>query len=156
MELLGHLLYPSHLLRKKGRILCFVEFITMLSTLPRIVGPFRGIFTKSLGRGPWSSPKRNPLPNHKGKGVVAVVIHGNSAKVEEPEGSFHLSTVRTPQKNPKFKSLFNQLGFGPKARKMAIESLMSIATDSRGGMFHSRISCQLSLLGDNQCNNLYR
>ena len=52
-------MYPSHLLRKKGRILCFVEFITMLSTLPRIVGPFRGIFTKSLGRGPWSSPKRS-------------------------------------------------------------------------------------------------
>ena len=62
--------------------------------------------------------------------MVAVVIHGNSAKVEEPEGSFHPSTIRTLQKNPKFRSLFNQLGFGPKARKMAIESLMSIATDS--------------------------
>ena len=74
--------------------------------------------------------QRNPLPNHKGKGVVAVVIHGNSTKVEEPEGSFHPSTVRTLQKNPKFRSLFNQLGFGPKARKMAIESLISIATDS--------------------------
>ena len=63
--------------------------------------------------------------------MVAVVIHGNSAKVEEPEGSFHPSTIRTLQKNLKFRSLFNQLGFGPKVRKMAIESLMSIATDSR-------------------------
>ena len=51
--------------------------------------------------------QRNPLPNHKGKGVVAVVIHGNPVEVEELEGSFHPSTVRTLQKNPKFRSLFN-------------------------------------------------
>ena len=74
--------------------------------------------------------QRNPLPNHKGKGVVVVVIHGNPAKAEEPEGSFHPSTVRTLQKNPKFRSLFNQLGFRPKARRVATESLMSIAADS--------------------------
>ena len=74
--------------------------------------------------------QRNPLPNHKGKGVVAVVIHGNPAEAEESEGSFHPSTVRTLQKNPKFRSLFNQLGFGLEARQVAIESLMSIAADS--------------------------
>ena len=39
--------------------------------------------------------QRNPLPNHKGNGVVAVVIHRNPAEAEESEGSFHLSTVRT-------------------------------------------------------------
>ncbi|KAL0008472.1 hypothetical protein SO802_009974 [Lithocarpus litseifolius] len=74
--------------------------------------------------------QRNPLPNHKGKGVVAVVIHGNPAKTAESERSFHPSTVRTLQKNPKFRSLFNQLGFGPEARRVATESLMSIAADS--------------------------
>ena len=74
--------------------------------------------------------QKNPLPNHKEKGVVAVVIHGNQAETEESEGSFHPSTVRTLQKNPKFRSLFNQLGFGPKARKVATESLMHIAVDS--------------------------
>ena len=74
--------------------------------------------------------QKKPLPNHKGKGVVAVVIHGNPAEVEEPEGSFHPSTVKTLQKNPKFRSLFNQLGFGPEARKVATESIMSIAVDS--------------------------
>ena len=63
--------------------------------------------------------ERNPLPNHKGKGVVVIVIHGNPAEAEEPEGSFHLSIVRTLQKNPKFRSLFNQLGFGPEARRVA-------------------------------------
>ena len=57
--------------------------------------------------------QRNPLPNHKGKGVVAVVIHGNLAEVEEPKGSFYLSTIRTLQKIPKFRLLFIQLGFGP-------------------------------------------
>ena len=74
--------------------------------------------------------QRNPLPNHKGKGVVAVVIHENLAEGGESEGSFHSSIVRTLQKNPKFRSLFNQLGFGPKARRVATESLMSIAVDS--------------------------
>ena len=77
-----------------------------------------------------SEVQRNPLPNHKGKGVVAVVIHGNPIEAEEFEGSFHPSTVRTLQKNPKFRSLFNQLGFGPEARRVATEFLMSIAADS--------------------------
>ena len=75
--------------------------------------------------------QRNPLPNHKGKGVVAIVIHGNLMEAEELEGSFHPSTVRTLQKNPKFRSLFNQLGFGQEARKVATKSLMSVAADSR-------------------------
>ena len=74
--------------------------------------------------------QRNPLPNYKGKGVVAVVIHGNPAEAGESKGSFHPSTVRTLQKNPKFRSLFNQLGFGPEARRVATESLMSITADS--------------------------
>jgi len=39
--------------------------------------------------------QRNPLPNHKGKGVVAVVIHTNPAEAKESEGSFHPSTVKT-------------------------------------------------------------
>ena len=69
------------------------------------------------------------MPNHKGKRVVVVVIHGNPAEAGESEGSFHSGTVRTLQKNPKFRSLFNQLGFGPEARRVAIESLMSIAAD---------------------------
>ena len=73
--------------------------------------------------------ERNPLPKQKGKGVVAVVIHGNLAEAEELEGSFHPSMVRTLRKNFKFRSLFNQLGFGLEARRVAAESLMSIAAD---------------------------
>ena len=70
------------------------------------------------------------MPNHKEKGMIVVVIHGNPAEAGESEGSFHPTTVRTLQKNPKFRSLFNQLGFGPKARRVATESLMSIVVDS--------------------------
>ena len=96
---------------------------------------FRRIFHKKLREGTLEltqkKPKvqRNPLPNHKGKGVVAVVIHGNPAEAEGSKGSFHPNTVRTLQKNPKFRLLFNQLGFGPKVRRVAIELLMSIAAD---------------------------
>ena len=137
-ESLGHSLYPGHPPRKKERIHCFAEFIIMLSTLLRIVKSFEGFFTKKLREGTLEltqqEPKmqRNPLPNHKGKRVVVVVIHGNlaEAEAEESEGSFHPSTVKTPQKSPKFRPLFNQLRFGPKARKIATKSLMSIATDS--------------------------
>ena len=69
------------------------------------------------------------MPNHKGKGAIAVVIHGNPVEVGEAKGSFHTSTVRTLQKNPKFRSLFNQLGFGSEVRRVATESLMSIVAD---------------------------
>ena len=53
--------------------------------------------------------QRKPLPNHKGKGVVTVAIHGSSVdlEAEELEGSFHPKTVKTFQRNPKFRSLFN-------------------------------------------------
>lgn len=72
------------------------------------------------------------MPNHKGKGVVVVVIHGNpaDAKAEKSEGSFDPNTIRTLQKSLKFRSLFNELGFGLETRRIATESLMSIATNS--------------------------
>ena len=51
---------------EKGRISCFAGFITMSSTLLRTVGPSVGFFTRSLGREPWSSLKRN----QKCKGIL--------------------------------------------------------------------------------------
>ena len=44
---------------ERESIPCFVESIIMSSTLLRIFGPSKGFFTRSLGRGPWSSPNRN-------------------------------------------------------------------------------------------------
>ena len=58
----------------------------MSSTLLRIVGLSAGFFTKKFREGTLeltqkeSEVQRNLLPNHKGKGVVAVVIHENAAE----------------------------------------------------------------------------
>ena len=67
--------------------------------------------------------------NHRRKGIVAVVIHGNPANVEaeESEGSFQPDTIKTLQRNPKFRSLFNHFRFILEARRTTIESFMSIA-----------------------------
>ena len=49
------------------------------------------------------------MPSHKGKGVVTVIIHRSLAdlEAEELEGSFYPNIVKTLQRNPKFRSLFN-------------------------------------------------
>ena len=155
MGLSDHSPCPGRPLKKKGTP-CFAKFTTMSSIPPRIVRPFEGFFKKlregTLELTQWE-PKvqRNPLPNHKGKRVVVVAIHRNLADVEaeKSEGSFHPNIVRTLQKNPKFRSLFNQLRFGPEARRIATESIISIIANSWGGVFHCRISCQLGFLGNN-------
>ena len=118
---------------RKNSLFCRIHNYVKHST--KDCWTLRGLFHKKLREGTLEltqkEPKvqRNPLPNHKGKGVVVIVIHGNPTEVEKSEGSFYPSTVRTLQKNPKFISLFSQLGFGPEARRVATESLMSIATD---------------------------
>ena len=91
--------------------------------------------------------QRNLLPNHKGKGVVVVVIHGNptDAKAEKSEGSFDPNTIKTLQKNLKFRSLFNELGFGLETRRIATESLMSIATNSGVECFTTKSHVQVQV-----------
>ena len=59
-----------------------------------------------------------------------MVIHGNPVEAEKSKGSFYPSIVKTLQKISKFRSLFNQLGFGLEARRIATKSLMSITADS--------------------------
>ena len=134
--MLGHSLCPGHQLKKKGITLLSSRIHNYVKHSTKDCWTLRRLFHKKLREGTLeltqkeSEMQRNPLPNHNGKGVVAVVIHGNPAEVGESEGSFHPSIVRTLQKNPKFRSLFNQLGFELEARRVATESLMSIAADS--------------------------
>uniref|UniRef100_A0A2N9GRN7 RNA-directed DNA polymerase n=1 Tax=Fagus sylvatica TaxID=28930 RepID=A0A2N9GRN7_FAGSY len=93
---------------------------------------------KSTAEGP-----PDPFPNYnkdKGKAVVSVVIHGNVSDIEAEESAAASSSlmpaaVRTLQKSPKFKSLFNQLGFGPEARNAATEALITIAAESGATCF---------------------
>ena len=84
-----------------------------------------------------------PFPNYKkdkNKAVVSVVIHGNTSDMEVDESaavSYSLApaVVRTLQKSPKFKSLFNQLGFGLEDRNAAPEALITIVAESGATCF---------------------
>jgi hypothetical protein len=86
---------------------------------------------------------QTPFPNYnkgKGKAVVSVVIHENVSDMEAEESAAASSSlvpaaVRTLQKSPKFKSLFNQLRFRPKARNAATEALITIAAESGATCF---------------------
>ena len=69
-----------------------------------------------------------------------MVIHGNVSDMEVEESAVASSSlvpvaVRTLQKSPKFKSLFNQLEFGPEARDAATEALIIIAAKSGATCF---------------------
>ena len=79
--------------------------------------------------------QQNPLPNHsKDRGVVFVFIHaGIDDADEELEESLSTNptTIKTLQRSPKFRFLFNQLGLGPDARKAATKAIVNIATGSR-------------------------
>ena len=77
-----------------------------------------------------SQPKvqRNPLPNHKGKGVAAVVICADLGENEEENPALPTAAITTLQKSSKFKNLFDQVGFTAKEQKIAIEALVSIAS----------------------------
>ena len=71
---------------------------------------------------------------------MSIVIYGNVNDIDIEESAAASSSlvpavVRTLQKSPKFKSLFNQLGFGPEARNTATEALIIIAAESRATCF---------------------
>ena len=71
--------------------------------------------------------QRNPLPNHKGKGVAVVVICVDPGEDEE-NLALPAATITTLQRSSKFKNLFDQLGLTTKERKIATEALVSIAS----------------------------
>ena len=51
--------------------------------------------------------QRNPFPNHKGKGVVAVVICADLGEDEEENLALPVATITTLQQSSKFKNLFD-------------------------------------------------
>ena len=71
--------------------------------------------------------QRNPLPNHKEKGVVLVVIFADLGDEEEERPSLPMGAIMTFQKSSQFKNLFDQLEFTANERRMATEALVSIA-----------------------------
>jgi hypothetical protein len=72
-----------------------------------------------------------------GRGATTVVIHGNVADldIDKEEVAPLESTIKELQKSPKFRSLFDQLRLGAKARKMATGALVSIVAKSGAQCF---------------------
>ena len=87
--------------------------------------------------------QRNPLLNHKGKGVVVVVICMDPGEDEEENPTLPAVAITTLQRNSKFKNLFDQLGLTAKERKIATEALVKIA--SRAG-----VECLIAEISDDR------
>uniref|UniRef100_A0A2N9J8Z5 RNA-directed DNA polymerase n=1 Tax=Fagus sylvatica TaxID=28930 RepID=A0A2N9J8Z5_FAGSY len=82
----------------------------------------------------------DPFLKHKEKGAVSIVIHGSAsdADMDEPvavNSAVTPAAIKTLQRNPRFRSLFNQLGLNPEARTAATEAIMAIAADSGAHCF---------------------
>jgi len=72
--------------------------------------------------------QRNPLPNHKGKGVAVVLIYANLREDEEESPALLAAAITTLQKSSKFKNLFDQLELTAKEGAIATEGLVNIAS----------------------------
>ena len=75
--------------------------------------------------------QRNPLLNHKGKGVAAVVICADPEEDKEKNPALLAAAITTLQQSSKFKNLFDKLGLITKERKIATKALVSIASGAR-------------------------
>uniref|UniRef100_A0A2N9F1Z7 Uncharacterized protein n=1 Tax=Fagus sylvatica TaxID=28930 RepID=A0A2N9F1Z7_FAGSY len=77
----------------------------------------------------------DPFLKHKGKATVSVIIHGSTNDMDVSESAatnpaMPPAAIRALQRNPRFRSLFDQLGLNPEARTAATEAIMSIAAES--------------------------
>uniref|UniRef100_A0A2N9H7Y4 RNA-directed DNA polymerase n=1 Tax=Fagus sylvatica TaxID=28930 RepID=A0A2N9H7Y4_FAGSY len=121
-------------------------FTNMFIILQQIAGLSEENFMRRSKTEPWNSLKYGkrytliPFLKHKEKGAVSVVIHGSAsdADMDEPIAANSAMTpaaIKTLQRNPRFRSLFNQLGLNPEARTAATEAIMAIAADSGAHCF---------------------
>ena len=70
--------------------------------------------------------QRNPSPNHKGKGVVAVVICAYLEKDEKERPVLPVTAITTLQRSSRFKNLFDQLKLIANKWRITTEALVSI------------------------------
>ena len=71
--------------------------------------------------------QRNPLLNHKEKGVAAIVICADSDEDKEERLLLLAAAITTLHRSSRFKNLFDQLELIANERKMATKALVSIA-----------------------------
>jgi hypothetical protein len=76
----------------------------------------------------------NPFLKHKGSASDVVV---DESAATNP--TMALAAIKALQRNPKFLSLFNQLGLTPEARTAAMEAIMSIAAESGTHYFTAEV-----------------
>ena len=74
--------------------------------------------------------QRNPLLNHKGKGVATVVICADLGEDEEESPTLPTVAITTLQKSSKFKNLFHQLGLTVREQRIATKALVSIVSEA--------------------------
>ena len=77
----------------------------------------------------------DPFLKHKGKATVSVIIHGSASDIDMDESAatnpaMTPTAIKALQRNPKFRSLFDQLGLNLEAWTVATEAIMSIAAES--------------------------
>ena len=72
--------------------------------------------------------QRNPLPNHKGKVIAAVIICADPEEDEEERATLLAAAITILQKSSRFKNLYNQLELTVNERRIATEALVSIAS----------------------------
>ena len=90
--------------------------------------------------------QRNPFPNHRGKGVAAVVICVDPGEDEEENLALPAAAITTLQQSAKFKNLFDQLGLTTKERKIATEASMSIPSGAEVECLSTEIPDDRALL----------
>jgi hypothetical protein len=82
----------------------------------------------------------DPFLKHKEKGAVSVVIHGSASDADMDErvaanSAMMPTAIKTLQRNPRFRSLFNQLGLNPEACTATTVAIMATVTDSGAHCF---------------------
>ncbi|KAK9984524.1 hypothetical protein SO802_034049 [Lithocarpus litseifolius] len=82
--------------------------------------------------------QRNPIPNHKGKGVAAVVIYANPGEDKKERLALPAAIITTLQKRSRFKKLFDQLELIINEWRISTEALVSICLGGKSRMLISR------------------
>uniref|UniRef100_A0A2N9I2U7 Uncharacterized protein n=1 Tax=Fagus sylvatica TaxID=28930 RepID=A0A2N9I2U7_FAGSY len=112
----------SKKLRKTRRIQNSATSTNMFIILQQIAGLFEENSMRRFKTEPWNSLTQNK----------------SDVDMDEPATASSAMTptaIKTLQRNPRFRSLFNQLGLNPEARTAATEAIMAIATDSGAHCF---------------------
>ena len=90
--------------------------------------------------------QRNPLLNHKGKDVAAVVICADPREDEKENSTLLATAITTLQQSSKFKNLFDQLWLTTKERKIATKALVRIASRARVECLSAKVIDDRALL----------